>query len=396
MALRFRPRGSEPAPGDLTDDRRDDRDHGRPDIPADQHTHGRADDDAHRGPQSGSPQSGSTPTGSPTNSTSTGSGEPESPTDLSKPSLKAVLRRARVSFKEDHLTDLAAALTYYGVLSIVPALIVLLSVLGLLGPDATNQVVSQVEALAPGSAASFVETLISQAQSNRTGAGIGAVVGVLVALWSASGYVSAFMRASNIIYDIGEGRPIWKTLPIRVGVTVLAVVILVISAVIVVVSGPVARQIGDVVGVGDTTVLLWGILKWPVLIVLVSVLLAVLFWASPNAKQAGVKWVSPGGLIAVLLWVAVSAAFAVYVAGFSSYDKTYGSLAGVVIFLVWLWLSNIAILLGAEINAELDHAKAIAEGLPEDAAPFALPRDTRKLSEPEQARLDEVAAQRET
>lgn len=378
MPLSFRPRGAQPAPGDRTDDRSD----GRSET---------AEKPDRTPGQSPAREPGQQPGGG-----SAGpDGSPDSPTDLPKPSLKAVLRRARASFKEDHVTDLAAALTYYGVLSIVPALLVLLSILGLMGQDATDQVVSQVEALAPGSAASFVETLITQAQSNRTGAGIGAVVGVLVALWSASGYVSAFMRASNIIYDIGEGRPIWKTLPIRVGVTVLAVVILVISAVIVVVSGPVAHQIGDLVGVGDGAVLLWNIVKWPVLVVLISVLLAVLFWASPNAQQAGVKWVSPGGLIAVLLWVAVSGVFTVYVANFSSYDKTYGSLAGVVIFLVWLWLSNVAILLGAEINAELDHAKAIAEGLPEDAEPFALPRDTRKLSEPEQARLDEVAAQRE-
>ena len=368
MALRFRPRGSEPAPGDLTDDAPSGRTgstHGA--------THGSADG-------------------------RTGSGdeqEPDSPTDLPKPSLVAVLKRARVGFKEDHLTDLAAALTYYGVLAIVPALVVLLSVLGLLGQDTTNQVVDQVSAVAPGSAAEFVKTLITQAQSNRTGAGLGAVFGLLVALWSASGYVAAFMRASNIVYDIGEGRPIWKTLPIRVGVTVFAVVVLVLSAVIVVVSGPVARQLGDVIGVGDTTVLLWSILKWPVLFVLVSVLLAVLFWASPNAKQAGIKWVSPGGFIAVLLVVVVSGIFAIYVANFSSYDKTYGSLAGVVIFLVWLWLANIAVLLGAEINAELDHGKAIEEGLPADVQPFAVPRDTRKLSDREKSQLEEVAAQRD-
>jgi len=320
--------------------------------------------------------------------------EPDSPTDLPKRSLVDVLKRARREFKEDHLTDLAAALTYYGVLSIVPALIVLLSILGLLGQNTTNEVVPQVEAVSPGSAASFVKTLITQAQANRTGAGLGAVFGVLIALWSASGYVAAFMRASNIIYDIGEGRPIWKTLPIRVGVTVLAVIILVISAVIVVVSGPVARQIGDVIGVGDTAVLLFNIIKWPVLAVIISLLLAVLFWASPNAKQAGIKWVSPGGLIAMLLWLAISALFAVYVANFSSYDKTYGSLAGVVIFLVWLWLSNVAILLGAEINAELDHAEAIEEGLPPDVQPFAVPRDTRKLSKEEKLEVTRIARHR--
>ncbi len=320
--------------------------------------------------------------------------EADSPTDLSKPSLLAVVKRARAEFKKDRLTDLAAALTYYGVLSIVPALIVLISVLGLLGQNTTNQVLTQVEQIAPGSSADFVKTLITQAQSNRTGAGFGAVLGVAVALWSASGYVSAFMRTSNVIYGIGEGRPIWKTVPIRIGVTVFAVLVLVASAVIVVVSGPVARQVGDVLGAGDTAVLLWGILKWPVLFILISLLLAVLFWASPNARQGGIKWVSPGGLIAVLLWLVVSAAFAFYVASFSSYNKTYGSLAGVVIFLVWLWLSNIAILLGAEINAELDHGKAIEEGLPEDAEPFAVPRDTTKLSDEDKADVAKVEAHR--
>ena len=264
----------------------------------------------------------------------------DSPTDLPSSSLRAVVSRARAEFRRDHLTDLAAGLTYYATLSAVPALIVLVGILGLLGPDTTTQLTNQVQSLAPGSSAELVRTLIGQAQANRTGAGIGAIVGILVALWSASGYVAAFMRASNVIYDIGEGRPIWKTVPIRIGLTVLAVVVIVISVVIVVVSGPVARQVGDLVGAGDTAVLVWNIVKWPVLLILVSVLLAVLFWASPNAKQSGIKWVSPGGVIAVVIWVGASALFALYVANFASYDKTYGSMAGVVIFLVWLWLDQ--------------------------------------------------------
>jgi membrane protein len=202
------------------------------------------------------------------------------------------------------------------------------------------------------------------------------------------------MRASNVIYDIGEGRPIWKTVPIRIGLTVLAVVVIVISVVIVVVSGPVARQVGDLIGAGETSVLVWNIVKWPVLLVLVSILLAVLFWASPNAKLAGIKWVSPGGVIAVVIWVGASALFALYVSYFASYDRTYGSMAGVVIFLVWLWLTNIALLLGAEINAELDHSKAIAEGLPPDAQPFAEARDTRKLDEDEKRAVEATARQR--
>lgn len=344
--------------------------------------------------RSDTPDTPETPDTPDTSDTSDTPDNPESPSDLPRSSLVAALKRARVEFKRDNLTDLAASLTYYGLLSIAPALAVLVAALGLMGRDATAQVVLQVQAIAPGSSADFVRTLIVQAQANRTSAGFGAVLGLLVALWSASGYVSAFMRASNVIYDIPEGRPIWKTVPIRVGVTLFAVVVMVASAVIVVVSGPVAEQVGNLIGAGDTALLVWGVLKWPVLLVLVSLLFAVLFWASPNAKQGGVKWVSPGGVIAVLIWLVVSGLFAVYVALFSSYNKTYGSLAGVVIFLVWLWLTNIAILLGAEVNAELDRSRAIAEGVPEDLEPFAEPRDTRAMDDIDKRAVEEASERR--
>lgn len=319
----------------------------------------------------------------------------DSPTDLPKESLKDVLKRARVEFRNDHLTDLAAGLTYYAVLSVVPGLIVLVSLLGLMGPDATQQVVNQANAIAPGSSAELIQTLIQQAQANQRGAGFGAVLGLAVALWSASGYVAAFMRASNVVYDIGEGRPIWKTIPLRIGLTVFALVILLIGVLIVVLSGPVAQQIGDLLGLGDTAVLVWNIVKWPVLVVLISVLLAVLFWAAPNAKQEGIKWVSPGGVIAVLIWLGASALFALYVTLFASYNKTYGSLAGVIIFLVWLWITNIAVLLGMEINAELQHGRAIAEGLPPEVEPFAEPRDTRKMDEGETRDVAEAERERQ-
>ena len=321
--------------------------------------------------------------------------EPESPTDLPKESFRAVLARAHREFRRDHLTDLAAALTYYGLLALAPALVVLVAAMGLAGPDVADRVVQQTQSLAPGSSAQLVAQLVHQAQSNRTGAGIGAVVGILVALWSASGYVSAFMRAANVVYDVPEGRPIWKTVPIRIGITVLAVVVLVVASVIVVVSGPVAHQVGDLVGAGDTAVLVWNIVKWPVLLVILSVLLAVLFWASPNARQGGVRWVSPGGVIAVVVWLVVSGLFALYVTYFASYNKTYGSLAGVVVFLVWLWLTNIALLLGAEVNAELDRGRAIAGGLPEHVEPFAEPRDTRAMDDDERAEAERAVRYRE-
>ena len=306
-------------------------------------------------------------------------GPVDEPGDLPPSSKKAVFRRAAVEFKSDNLTTLAAALTYYAVLAVVPGLIVLISILGLVGRGVAKQVTSQVQSLAPGSSAAFVHSLITQAQHHKSGAGIVAIIGLVIALWSTSSYVNAFRQASNSIYGIGEGRPLWKTIPLRLGVTVIAVIVLVLSAGIVVASGPIANQIGNAVGAGRAAIVVWDIAKWPVLLILVSFLLAILFWASPNAKQGGVRWISPGGIVATVLWIAVSALFALYVTNFSSYDKTYGSLAGVVIFMVWLRLTNVALLLGAEVNAEFDHERAIAGGLPEDVRPFAEPRDTRKL-----------------
>ncbi len=310
------------------------------------------------------------------------------PTDLPKPSLVAVLKRARVEFRNDNLTTLAAALTYYAVLAMVPGLIVLFTAIGLFGKSLVNRVVHQVNAVAPGSAGQFVKSILTQVQSHRTGTGIVAVVGIAVALWSASSYVNGFRQASNVIYGIGEGRPVWKTVPMRVMVTAVAVVILVICALIVVVSGSVAAQVGNSIGAGHVAVVVWSIAKWPVLVVLVSALLAILYWATPNAKIGGIKWVSPGGVIATALWLILSGLFSIYVIHFSTYNKTYGSLAGIVIFLIWLWLSNVAVLLGAEVNAELDHAKAVAEGMPEDVRPFAEPRDTRKLDAHDRADVE--------
>lgn len=322
--------------------------------------------------------------------------EPSGPTELPKPALSAVLQRARAEYRHDNLTLLAAALTYYAVLAVIPGLIVLFTVLGLFGNSVTGRVVSQVNHVAPGSAGRFVRTLLTQAQSHKTGSGVMAVVGAAIALWSASGYVNGFRQASNVIYGIGEGRPAWKTISLRIAVTAFVVVMLVASALIVVVSGSVANEVGNAIGAGHVAVTAWNIAKWPVLLVIISVLLAVLFWASPNAKQAGIRWISPGGVVATVLWIILSALFALYVVEFSSYNKNYGPLAGVVVFLIWLWLSNVALLLGAEINAELDHAKAIAEGLPPDVRPFAEPRDTRKLDDHDKGEIERAQARWQT
>ncbi|WP_410811322.1 YihY/virulence factor BrkB family protein [Micromonospora sp. 067-2] len=305
---------------------------------------------------------------------------PDSPADLPGSSWKAALRRTVSEFQDDSLTDWAAALTYYGVLSIFPGLLVLISILGLLGTSATDGVKDTVnQAVTNDTVQTIISDAIKQAQESGGLASIAAIIGLLAAFWSASGYVAAFMRASNTIYDVPEGRPIWKTLPIRVGVTAVIGLLLLASAVIVVFTGRLAEIVGNAIGVGSTAVTVWNIAKWPVLLLMVSLMFAILYWASPNARHGGFRWVSPGGVLAVVLWLVISGLFALYVSNFGSYNKTYGALAGVIVFLIWLWLTNIAILLGAEFDAELERSRAIAAGHSVDDEPYVELRDDRKL-----------------
>ena len=307
-------------------------------------------------------------------------GAPDAPTEMKGKSWGGVLKRTFKEFKDDNLTDWAAALTYYGVLSIFPALIVLVSILGLIGSSATQPLIDNLGTVAPGPAKQIFTDAISNLQGSSGASGVFFVIGLAAAIWSASGYISAFMRASNAIYDIDEGRPVWKTLPVRVGLTVLLMVLTAISAVAVTLSGGLAKQVGNVVGLGDTAIQVWNIAKWPVLVLFVSFMFAVLYWAAPNVKQPGFKWLTPGSVLAVIGWIIASLAFAFYVANFGSYNKTYGALAGPIIFLVWLWISNIMILLGAEFNAEIERGRRIEAGMrPEEKEPFAEPRDTRKM-----------------
>src|SRR3954452_2071114 len=294
----------------------------------------------------------------------------------------ATLKRSVREFSDDNITDWAAALTYYSILSIFPALIALISVVGLLGDSATQSLIDNISSATPGPAKDIFTSAIQNLQKSQGAAGVLFFVGIAGALWSASGYVAAFMRASNAIYDIPEGRPIWKTLHVRVGVTLVLLVAVAMSAIAVAVTGGIAKQVGNLIGVGDTAVTVWDIAKWPVLLVIVSLMFAFLYWAAPNVRQAKFRWVSPGGVLAVVLWIAASALFAFYVANFGSYNKTYGALGGVITFLVWLWISNIAVLLGAEVNAELERQQAIEGGLrPEDREPFVEPRDTKNIKD---------------
>ncbi|MEV6734266.1 MULTISPECIES: YihY/virulence factor BrkB family protein [unclassified Streptomyces] len=312
---------------------------------------------------------------------------PDQPTELPNRSWKAVLRGTMKEFKDDELADRAAGLTYYGVLALFPALLVLVSLLGIAGQSTTKEVLDNLQKLTPGSARDVVTNAVQQLQGNAGVGSMVAIVGLLVAVWSASGYIAAFIRTANAVYDMPEGRPVWKVLPLRLALTVTLMVLACAGALIVVFTGGVAREAGSALGIGDTALTVWSIAKWPVLVLLVTMMIALLYWASPNAKGRGFKWVTPGSFLALLIWMIASAGFAFYVANFGGYNKTYGTLAGVIVFLVWLWITNLAILLGLEFDAEMVRQRAVAGGMPEDEEPYAEPRDTRAWSDGDRRRM---------
>src|SRR5215204_509724 len=295
--------------------------------------------------------------------------------DISRRSWGGIVKRTFAEFKEDNATDWAAALTYYSVLSIFPALIALVSIIGLIGNSATKPLLDNLGGFAPGAAHDILENALNGLTQSQDGAGVLFIVGIAGAIWSASAYIGAFIRASNAIWDVEEGRPFTKTVPLRLAITVVMLILLTATAVAVAVTGPLADKVGKLIGLGGTAVTAWDIAKWPVLVLVVALMFSLLYYTAPNVRQPGLRWVTPGAVVAVIAWMIVSALFGVYVANFGSYNKTYGSLGAVIIFLVWLWLTNIAILLGAELNAETERGRQIEGGQPPGREPFLPPRD---------------------
>ncbi|HEX6361267.1 YihY/virulence factor BrkB family protein [Actinophytocola sp.] len=303
----------------------------------------------------------------------------DTPTALPKHSWWVALKRTFREFMDDKLLDWAAALTYYSILSLFPAVVVLMSIVGLVGESVTKPLIDNLQQLAPGQARDMLVDVVRELEGSAAVAGPVALIGLLGAVWASSGYIGGFIRASNAIYEIEEGRPIWKTIPLRIALTLAMVVLLALTILGVVLTGGIADRIGSMLGLGEQFVTVWDIAKWPVLAALVSLAIAILYWASPNVRHPGFRWLTPGSVLAVLVWVVGSFGFAVYVANFASYNKVYGSLAGVVVFLVWLWLSNLAVLFGAEFDSELTRERQIEEGHPENVEPFLEPRDTRAI-----------------
>jgi membrane protein len=323
-------------------------------------------------------------------------GKVESPSDLTKRSWLYVLRKTAREFMDDQCTDLAAALTYYSVLALFPGVIALTSLLGLVGQgtEAVGSVLDIIEQVGGASVVESVrEPLLDISRSQR--AGLALVLGLVGALWSASGYVGAFGRAMNRMYEVREGRPIWKLRPANLLLTVVLVILTAVALLLLVVSGPVAEAVGDTIGVGSTAVTIWNIAKWPFLLAVVVLIVALLYYATPNVKQPKFRWISVGAVVAIVTWAILSAAFGFYVANFSSYDKTYGALAGAIVFLLWLWLTNLALLFGAELDAELERGRELQSGLPAERELQLPPRDDRNIKKAEEKEREDEARGRE-
>jgi membrane protein len=323
-------------------------------------------------------------------------GKVDSPPQLDKPAWTYTARKALAEFGRDQCTDLAAALTYYAVLALFPGLLALVSLLGVFGQgeSTTSTLLDMLRQVGAGSAADQLRGPITQMTSSHA-AGLGLVLGIVGALWSASGYVGAFGRAMNRIYQIDEGRPFWKLRPIQLLVTLVGVVLVALVLLGLVVTGPVARTVGDTIGLGSTAVTVWNVAKWPVMLVVVILLVALLYYATPNVRQPRFRWISVGATIAILVWVVASALFGFYVANFGHYNKTYGSLAGVIVFLLWIWLTNLALLFGAEVDAELERARQLQSGIAAEETLQLPPRDTRVSQKKEEKLAAQVAQGRE-
>ncbi|MGP4030981.1 YihY/virulence factor BrkB family protein [Pseudarthrobacter sp. 1C304] len=315
--------------------------------------------------------------------------KPDSPTDVAKPSWKYIAKKTLREFTKDQCPDLAAALTYYSVLSIFPALLALVSLLGVFGQaeKTTSALLDIVAGFAPAETVEAVRQPVEQL-SNSSAAGLTLVLGILTALWSASGYVGAFGRAMNRIYEVDEGRPFIKLRGTMLAVTIATVLIVLVLSAMLVLSGPVAESVGGAIGLGDAFLTAWNILKWPVILLLVILAVAILYYATPNVKQPKFRWMSLGSCIFLVIFLLASLAFGFYVANFSSYNETYGTIGGVIISLLWLWILNMSLLFGAEFDAEMERGRQLQAGIEAEETLQLPPRDT-KQSDKLQAREEE-------
>ncbi|SLK13141.1 YihY/virulence factor BrkB family protein [Arthrobacter sp. P2b] len=322
--------------------------------------------------------------------------KPGSPKDLDRPNWKYIAKKTLREFNKDQCPDLAAALTYYAVLSLFPAILALVSLIGIFGdPQKTTDALLQiVRGFAPAETVNTVSGTVSEL-ANAPAAGFTLVIGLATALWSASGYVGAFGRAMNRVYEVDEGRAFIKLRGTMLAVTLLAIVIIALLAGMLVLSGPVSEAVGGLIGLSGVFLTVWNIAKWPVMVALIIVIIAVLYYATPNVKQPKFKWMSMGSGIALFVFLLASLGFGFYVGNFGNYNKTYGALGGVIVMLLWLWILNMSLLFGAEFDAEMERGRQLQAGIEAEETIQLPPRDTKKSEKLQKQEEEDIKHGRE-
>ncbi|MGI8947358.1 MAG: YihY/virulence factor BrkB family protein [Ornithinimicrobium sp.] len=313
-----------------------------------------------------------------------------------KPDVVNSLKRGFAEFLEDGGPDIAATLTYYAVLSLFPAIIALTSLLGVFGQgsDTTRALLDVLGELGvSGDSLTTIGDYIDNLQ-DVDGASLGLILGLAGALFAASNYVNAFSRAMNKVYGVQEGRPIWKLRPWMVLITLIVLVLVMLVAFSLVFTGGIVEAVGNVVGLGSTAVTVWGIAKWPVMFLVVVGIVGLLYRGTPNVKYPKLRLFSTGALMAIVVWGIATAGFGFYVSQSKSYDATYGALAGVIVLLVWLWITNIVLILGAEIDSELERSRQLRSGLPAEHEIQLPPRDSSGVVKKEEAEQERVRKMR--
>jgi membrane protein len=318
--------------------------------------------------------------------------KPDSPVDLQKRSWWYTSKMAFAEYKRDQCSDLAAALTFYAVAAVFPAFIVLASLVGVIGQSrqTANALIRLINDLGQHDAADQLRGPITSLAQSR-GAGVALIIGTLAALWSASAYVGAFGRAMNRVYEVDEGRPVWKLRPLNILISLVMIVGAALLLLSVALTGSLAEQINRRLGLPHSALSVWTYAKWPLMLIVVALLVAVLYYATPNVQQPKFRWMSVGAFLAIALWVIASIAFGFYVRSFGNYDRTYGSLGGVIVLLLWLWLTNSALLFGAEFDAELERARELEAGIAAEETLQLPPRDTTVSDKAAKALADDIA-----
>lgn len=309
------------------------------------------------------------------------SSKPDSPAEVEKRSWKFVVRRTLRAFGTDGCPDLAAGLTFYAILALVPAVMVSFSLISLLGrgEETARVVLDVVRALVPNAPAAPVRDVIAQIAEARL-SGVVLVFGIGLALWAVARYVAALGRGMNRIYRVEEGRPAWK---LKLGQLLVALVVIVCIAAVatlITVSGDVAEALGNAFGLGDMTLLVWRIARWPLLAAVVIFVLAFLYYFAPNVKLARFRWMSLGAAVALTVLLLASLAFGLYVSNFADYDRLYGAFGGIIVFALWLWIANIAILVGAEFDVELERVRELQAGIPAETQVQVPLRDASRIA----------------